>query len=168
MWVPLGTSRFFFFVSCNSNEYSLTVEDKCLAVAAKFVKLLHSQVYELMTVGKCGCHHISTPSGPQNKTPWQGLILLLIHALPAFARNGNILLEGLYCAANDYLCIREIKQLATMMKISGNQQSVLNWRSTGLEMHTIKKKKKHSCLLIDGGPGCLDPGEITSCLAVEL
>lgn len=70
--------------------------------------------------------HISIPSGPQSKTPWQRSVLLLIHAFLKFAGNGNILLEGLYYADNDCTCIRGFKQLAIKMKISGNQQSVFN------------------------------------------
>lgn len=74
--------------------------------------------------------------------------MFLIHTLLTFARNGNILPEGSHYAANDYSCIRGIKQLAIMMKISGSQQSVLNWRSTGLEMHRIKNQGVHVCWLM--------------------
>lgn len=70
--------------------------------------------------------YLYIPSEPQGRTLWQKPVLLLVHAFLMFARNGNILLEGLYYADNDYSCIRGIKQLAIKMKISGNQQSILN------------------------------------------
>lgn len=76
-----------------------------------------------MTVGKHGYHEtsIQVSIGAAKQAPQQRAVPeLQISSVCQAWDSSKILLERLCDAANGYLCIRGIRQLVIMMKVSGN------------------------------------------------